>query len=188
MDVKKDISGGDLELIENVHSSLVVTHGSNIQAVISSIVKHFSSQGYNGVYLSLNKPHSTVESILKRHGVSPGRMYYIDCITASIHSVDDDDSGSVFYLDHFDDLSQKSRILEAVEGFALSVPDKKFFILDALRTILLYHEPELVSDLIKDLIKEFQDINIKFIVLTRSGDEREVIDMISYHFDQVLDI
>ena len=188
MDEKTDISKEDLKVIDGVHSSLIVTHSSNIQDVISSIVGHFTGEGFTGVYLSLNKPHRTVEGILRRRGVSTGNLYFIDCITASIHSVDDEGSGSVFYLDNVDDLSQKTRILEAVEGFALSVPDKKFFILDALRTILLYHEPEIVSDLIQDLVKEFQDINIKFIVLTRSEDEKEIIDMISYHFDQVLDI
>lgn len=181
------ISRDDLEKIDGSPSSLIIAHGGDIQEVIASIVGHFTEKDYSGVYLSLNKPHRTIESLFKRKGVSRDKLYYIDCITASIHKVDKDED-SVIYLENPDDLSQKKKILDAVDKFALSVPDNKFFVVDALRTILLYHEPEIVSELVRDLIKEFQGINVKFIVLTRSEDEKEVIDMISYHFDQVLNI
>lgn len=181
------VSRDDLEKIATSSSSLVIAHGGAIQEVIASIIRYFTEQDYSGVYLSLNKPHRTIESLLKRKGVSRDKLYYIDCITAAIHKVDKEED-SVIYLENPDDLSQKKKIMDAVDKFALSVPDNKFFVVDALRTILLYQEPDIVSELVRELIKEFQGINVKFIVLTRSEDEKDVIDMISYHFDQVLDI
>ncbi|MFH1788925.1 MAG: hypothetical protein ABH834_06065, partial [Candidatus Altiarchaeota archaeon] len=182
----EELIGGDiLKRIESSSSALIVTHGGNIPDVIASIVGYFTKKDYSGVYLSLNKPHRTVESLLKRKGVSIDKLYYIDCITASIHSVDKDDK-YVVYLDHPDDLSQKKKIMDAVDEFALSVPDNKFFVVDALRTILLYHEPDIVSEIIRDLIQDLKDINVKLVVLTRSDDDNDVIDTISHHFDIVL--
>ena len=188
MDKELVIGEDALQSIADSHSSLVVTHGGSIQGVISSIVKYFVDRGYSGIYLSLNKPHKTVEKILKREGVKLKKLYYIDCITASIHNVDKDAVDSVVYLDHPEDLSQKEKIMDAIDKFAFSVPEDKFLIVDALRTILLYHEPEIVSHLIENLIRELQDINIKFIVLTGSEEDKSVIEAISYHFDSVIEI
>jgi hypothetical protein len=78
--------------------------------------------------------------------------------------------------------------MDAVDKFAYSVPENKFLIVDALRTILLYHEPAIVSDLVHALIGGLQDINIKFVVLTGSEEDEELIKRISYSFDAVIDL
>ncbi|MFH1835224.1 MAG: hypothetical protein ABH851_03435, partial [Methanobacteriota archaeon] len=171
--------GIDFEKIDEEPSTLIITHGGRIQSVISDIVKYYVDKGEFGIYLSLNKPHKTVESILRHAGVSGEHLFFIDCITASVNTIGVLDSESVAYLNDFDDISQKMKIMDAVDKFAFSVPGDKFMIVDALRTILIYHEPDVVSKLIKDLIYELRDAGVRFIVLTRSEDDSEVIKTIS---------
>jgi len=174
--------------LKNANSLLMITHGSKIHHAVIDILKIVIKEGSRGVYISINKPHKTIDENLTHEKINTKNIFYIDCITALAHHVPHERGGRVLYADHPSDLTTRGVVPMAINQFVLSVPGKKFILIDALRTLFLYNEPDVVARFVGLLIEKYAKLNTKIIVLTRAEDETTLIDDISYLFDEVLEL
>lgn len=96
-----------------------------------------------GVYITVNKPYSTIKRILENGGVNIEKLYFIDCITKTAGGDIGCDEKNVFCLDSPQNLTGLGVAMgEAIRG----IPEKdKFLYMDSLSTLLLYHSSGTVA-------------------------------------------
>lgn len=89
-----------------------------------------------GVYITVNKPYSTMKKILENDGVKTDKMYFIDCITKTAGGKCPT-AKNVFCLDSPQNLTG----LGVAMGQAIkTIPgEEKYLFMDSLSTLLLYH-------------------------------------------------
>ncbi len=99
------------------------------------IVAHLLKQeNTKGLYVALNIPHLTVEKRIRKLGADPSKLFFIDCITASIKSPEEREN--VIYL------SEPSIILmEGALRHGLRVLDgeRNFVYIESMSTFLAYN-------------------------------------------------
>lgn len=90
--------------------------------------------GTEGLYVALNIPHSTVERKLKKMGADTSKIFFIDCITSSIKSVETTERA--IYLD-----SPNLILLEGTLKHALQIlsGERNFVYIESVSTLLAYN-------------------------------------------------
>lgn len=174
--------------IEKAGSCLIMAHGETLKGTVLKVMKHLTKAGYSGIYISINVPHQTIDSLLKKEGIDTQNMFYIDCITALVHKMHHKKAGNVLYADHPLELKEDGTVMNEITQYLISVPGKKFVIIDTLRTLLLYNEPRIVSDFTKLLIMKTNEVDAKLITFTRKEHDEEFIKDISYRFDKTIEV
>ncbi|MFB6166657.1 MAG: ATPase domain-containing protein, partial [Candidatus Nanohaloarchaea archaeon] len=95
-----------------------------------------------GVYVTINKPYSTIKNFLEEHDVDTGKLFFVDAVSKEVgeETVDDD---QVLFMDSPENLTGLSIVVsKAVD----SMPDRdKFVFLDSLTTLEVYNEMDTVS-------------------------------------------
>ena len=153
-------------------SALIITSVENLQSKINKIVHSFDNTP--GIYVSLNKTQRSLERILKKNGLSTNKMFFIDCVTAE--KTRDD----VLHIapDQLDLLST------AIHSFIKDVKGKKFIILDALATLLIYNNENNVAKFVKELT-EFASDDVKIVAFSPKTKGEELLNKIFNFFDTV---
>ncbi len=177
-----------LNKIKKSETILVLVHSHGLKKIVSKIMGYLIKNKFSGIYISINVPHKTIDKLLKKEGLKTDKVIYIDCITATSHVIPTQKEDNVIFADHPSDLRHDGRIMNEISQFLISVPGKKYVVIDTLRTMLIYNEPAIVSEFTDRLIEVTKDSNSKLIVLTRKEDDEELIREISYRFDEIIDI
>jgi KaiC/GvpD/RAD55 family RecA-like ATPase len=100
-----------------------------------SIVAHLlKDEGTKGLYVALNIPHTTVEKKVKKMGADPSKLFFVDCITASIKTPEEREN--VIYLNE-----PSSILLEGAIRHGLKVLDgeRNFVYIESISTFLAYN-------------------------------------------------
>lgn len=174
--------------ILGAQNSLVVTHAWSMHDTTLNVVETLTKNGFSGIYVTLNRPHVSVLESFRKKGINDEKVYFIDCVTSSVHHITHFKEARVLYADSPRDLGKDGVISRAVEYYIASVPGKKFVLIDALRTMLLYNEEAIVVDFIKDLVERLSAYGVKLVVLTRKGQDKELIADLSGFFDFYFEI
>lgn len=171
---------GDIILAQN---ALIVTHPWDMHDTTLNVVETLTKKGFSGVYITLNRPHISVLESLEKKGISKDNIYFIDCVTSSIHHITHFKGERVLYADSPRDLGKDGTILRAIEHYVSSVPGKKFVLIDALRTMLLYNDEAVVVDFVSGLVEKLSGYGVKLVILTRKDHDKELIEDLSGLFD-----
>src|SRR3989344_3867684 len=86
---KKQKSGGkiirDLRKLDGEKCTLVLAPPEVLQDSCNSIVEFLiKKKDYTCFYIALNKPQVALEKIFAQKGINTKRIFYVDCITASV--------------------------------------------------------------------------------------------------------
>lgn len=182
------MASGDVVGVLDARCSLVVTHAWSMHDTMLDIVESLTKDGFSGIYISINRPHVSVLESLGRRGVGDEKLYFIDCVTSSVHHITHFKGDRVLYADTPRDLDKDGTISRAIEHYVSSVPGKKFVLIDALRTMLLYNEEVVVVDFIKNLLRRLSEYDMKLVVLTRREHDEELIRDLSGFFDSHIEV
>lgn len=170
--------------MDTCNSLLFIVETEHLFSVIVEATKDLLARDKYGIYVSLNKPHKTIEKGLKKEGVDTEKIYFIDCVTSLAHDKLSKNRKKVYYAADPADIDDDGGIPKGIEHFTSTVAGEKFIILDALRTMLLYNEPEIISTFIHNLIHILKSKNTKLVVLTPKNDEK-LIELVKNGFDGV---
>ncbi len=134
-----------------------------------------------GVYITVNKPYTTIKKILQDNGIDPGKMHFIDCIT-KISGGEMADSGEVLYLDSPENLTG----IGVAMGEAMrSLPEgDKFLFMDSLSTLLLYRNMGTVAKFSHFLTGRMRTWGLKGILMAV---EKEADPEFTQHLAQFCD-
>jgi len=154
-------------------STLIILPVENLQNEINSIARKYS--GTPGIYISLNKPHSSIEKLLEKDGVNTKKLFFIDCVTAEQKRDD------VMHV-HPTDLK---KLAAAIGAFIKDIPGKKFLLLDALSTLLIYNDENKVAQFVKEVTEYAAEKDVEVIALSPKTKGEELLNKIFNFFDEV---
>ncbi len=154
-------------------SLLIITSVENLQTEINKIVSSFKN--IPGIYVSLNKTQKSVEEILKKNKIKTDKLFFIDCVTSEQTNED------VLHV-HPNNLD---KLNYAIDTFIENIKGKKFLIIDALSTLLIYNNENDVVAFIKKITEHTSKDNVEIIALSPITKGKELLNKIFNFFDKV---
>lgn len=154
-------------------SILIITPVEKLQKEINAIVKTLNKMP--GIYVSLNKTHESIKNILKSNKISIDRLFFIDCVTSEQKRND------VLHISP----RELDKLSLAISTFIKDIPGKKFLIIDALSTLLIYNDENKVARFIKETIEYASEKDVEVIAISPKTKGEELLDKIFNFFDKV---
>lgn len=154
-------------------SLLIITSVEKLQDRVNSMVKSFKN--IPGIYVSLNKTQKSTENILKKNKINTNKIFFIDCVTSEKTRED------VLHIapDQLDLLSS------AINAFIKDIKGKKFLILDALSTLLIYNDENNVAKFVKEVTEYASQNDVEVIAFSPKTKGEELLNKIFNFFDKV---
>lgn len=154
-------------------SLLIITSVEKLQTKVNSVVKSFKN--IPGIYVSLNKTQKSTENILKKNKINTNKIFFIDCVTSEKTRED------VLHIapDQLDLLSS------AINAFIKDIKGKKFLILDALSTLLIYNDENNVAKFVKEVTEYASQNDVKVVAFSPKTKGEELLNKIFNFFDKV---
>ena len=138
-----------------------------------------------GVYVTLNKPFSTMKPFFAKEGINTDMIIFIDAVTkTSGGSVEKTEN--CLFIGSPENLSDISL---AMDQAVRAVPgDKKFLFFDSLDTLLIYNKPATVAKFIHFLSGKMRVWNVKGIIVSLKKDSnKELQEELSQFCDVLLE-
>jgi len=154
-------------------SILIISEVGSLQDKINHAVK--ARAGMPGIYVSLNKTQKSTEKILNKASIKTDKIFFIDCVTSEQKRKD------VLHF-HPTELEEMSY---AIKYFVQEIKGKKFLIIDALSTLLIYNDENKVAKFVKASIDFASENNVELIAFTPKLKGEELLTKIFNFFDKV---
>ncbi len=139
-----------------------------------------------GIYVTVNKPFTTLTTELDRAGIDTDNIFFIDAISRETGMEDVD--GNVSFLpspEHLTDIS--IAMTEAYNGMKDRAPLFLFF--DSLSTLTIYHGFDTVSQFAHYLTGRLRKWEVKGIIMSIEDEaDDELINQLSQFCDAVIRI
>jgi len=154
-------------------SLLIITPAERLQEKLKDIVKSFKD--IPGIYVSLNKTQKSTEEIFRKSGINTKKLFFIDCVTSQ--KTRDD----VLHI-----ASDRLDLLDsAVSAFIKDIKGKKFLIIDALSTLLIYNNENSVAKFVKKMTEYASENDVQVVALSPETKGEELLKKIFNFFDKV---
>jgi len=154
-------------------STLIIISVEDLQKEANGIVKTLNK--LPGIYVSLNKTHESIENILKSNKISTSKLFFIDCVTSEQKRDD------VLHISP----RELGKLSSAISTFIKDIPGKKFLLIDALSTLLIYNDENKVARFVKETIEYASEKGVEVIALSPKTKGEELLNKIFNFFDKV---
>lgn len=173
------------EIIDESKIVLVLTKSELRSMVGYAIVAELlKNKDVSGLYIALNVPHSTVEKKIKKLGGDPSRIFFIDCITASIKPVEGKDN--VIYLD-----SPRLMLLEGAirHGLKMLNGERNFVYIESVSTFLAYNSYQAFIRFLRSITSEIRLYGLVGIIFMLDKELEEVeFSQATTFVDDIIDL
>jgi KaiC/GvpD/RAD55 family RecA-like ATPase len=143
--------------------------------------------GYEGVYVSFQRPEKNVSSLFKQYGIDSENVVIVDCVTSNDEVEKKSDFSNNYSSMDLDALSQT--ISESLKGLK---SEKKFILIDSLTTLALYkssYDITRLSEMLIDIIRENTNENsVLLFNVAEDLRDKEFIKDIVLHTDEVINV
>ncbi|HJH30515.1 MAG TPA: hypothetical protein C5S51_12670 [Methanosarcinaceae archaeon] len=137
-----------------------------------------------GVYITLNKPYSTMEEILKEHEIDPRMIIFVDAITIPSGGTISN-SPNCLYLSDLMNLTDMAFIID--EAIAALPSEKKFLFIDSMSTLLLYNNSGNVVKFINFLSGKIRRWKLDGVFLSLETEtDKEFLSQLSLFCDKTI--
>jgi archaellum biogenesis ATPase FlaH len=154
-------------------STLIITSVEKLQEEVNTTVKSFKD--IPGIYVSLNKTQKSIENILDKEKINTKKLFFIDCVTSE--NVKDD----VLHINP----RQLDKLSYAINNFIKEIKGKKFLIIDALSTLLIYNDENKVASFVKEITEYASRNEVEVIAFSPKTKGEELLNKIFNFFDNV---
>lgn len=165
---------------------LATVGARNYQKINLEIIKHLiEDKNTPGVYVTLNKPFETLESIFKKEKIDTRVIIFIDAITKTTGG-EIEKTDKCLFIGAPDNLSD---ISIAMDQAVRSLPSKKRFVFfDSLSTLLMYNNVTTVAKFIHFLAGKMRIWQVGGIIVSlKKEKDKELIDELIQFCDAILD-
>ena len=173
------------EIIDESIIVLVLTKPEMRSVIGYKIVAELLKEdNVGGLYVALNVPHTTVERMVKKMGADPSKIFFIDCITASIKPVQEREN--VIYLD-----SPRLVLLEGAIRHGLQVLDKErnFVYIESVSTFLAYNSYQAFIKFLRTITNEIRLYGLVGIIFLLDKELEDVeYSQVSTFVDDIIDL
>jgi KaiC/GvpD/RAD55 family RecA-like ATPase len=154
-----------------------------------STIKLLTNQGFQGIYISFQRPFQNIVSIFESEGINTSTLLFIDAATALSGEKQHEDPRCVH-------VSQELDIDELVKAIYLSLPklksQKKFIFIDSLTTISLYKPLSQIMRFSEFLMRTVRKENEENVILifnvAKDLAQKKFIREVAFHVDQVISV
>jgi len=155
----------------------------------SSTIKLLTNQGFEGIYISFQRPFKNISSFFKSEGIDTSTILFVDAATALSGEQQNEDPRCIH-------ISQALDIDELVKAIYLSLPklkgQKKFIFIDSLTTISLYKPLSQIMRFSEFLMRTVRKENEENVILifnvAKDLTQKKFIKDIAFHVDQVISV
>jgi archaellum biogenesis ATPase FlaH len=151
----------------------VIVSVENLQEEVNKVVEARSIMP--GIYVSLNKTHESIEKILRKEKISIEKLFFIDCVTQ------EQKRGDVLHVHP----TMLDTLSLAISTFIKDIPGKKFLVLDALSTLLIYNNEDKVAQFVKTITEFAAEKDVEVIAFSPKTKGEELLNKIFNFFDEV---
>ncbi len=116
---------------------------------------------YTGAYISLNKPYDLLVDELKKEGIDPSKLYFLDGVSRSFGRPLTE-TRNCTYLSGSESVSELSLSISAV----LNAGDIDFIFMDSASTIMIYNSLNTTQRFFHYFINKLRTKNVTGIILT----------------------
>ncbi len=181
------MKSGELEKIRSMKNSVIIAtvNSKRYNETNIMLIKYLTKEiKIPGVYVTLNKPFSTVKSSLEKAKVDTKLILFIDAITKTSGG-DIDKTKECLFIGNPENLSDISL---AMDQAVSSLPSKdKFLFFDSLTTLLLYNDAKTISRFIHFLSGKMRTWGIRGIIISlEEKANKELIDELTQFCDMRL--
>ncbi|PIN86416.1 hypothetical protein COV19_05020 [Candidatus Woesearchaeota archaeon CG10_big_fil_rev_8_21_14_0_10_44_13] len=165
---------------------LATVDAKNYQETNLALVKHLTEEeNIPGVYVTLNKPYKTMDSLFKRSGIDTGMMIFIDAVTKTSGG-DIEKTDKCLFIGNPENLSDISVAMDQAVMALLS--KEKFVFFDSLNTLLLFNSLSTVARFVHFLAGKMRLWAVKGIIISlEKKAHKELIDELNQYCDLKLE-
>lgn len=142
------------------------------EEIIANIAKY---QGVPGVYVSLNKAYDGMAKLLNKENIDLNSLFFIDCVTTERKT------SQVIHIPPVD----LDKLCLAVNIYLHELPGRKFLLIDALSTLLIYNDETKVAQFIKKIIDSSVEHDADVVAISPITKGEELLIKIFNFFDEV---
>ncbi len=128
-----------------------------------------------GIYVSLNKTHTSIQALLDKERIDRNDLFFIDCVTMERKEED------VLHIQPND----LDRLNQAIQAFIKDIDGRKFIIIDSLATLLIYNDHDTVARFVKEVTEYATDNDVDLFALSPVTKGEELLTTIYNFFDAV---
>lgn len=155
-------------------ASILIT--SSVESLQKRILSEIKSLKCPGMYVSLNKSQKSTAAFLRKGGVDTKKLFFIDCMTDAAKS------GGVLHVapDRLDLLES------AIKSFLDGVKGKRFVLVDALATLLIYNDDNKVAKFVKEITEHASSHDSIVVAFSPKTKGEELLTKVFNFFDHVV--
>lgn len=161
---------------------LALSEIKNIDSSITNLIEETEKRKIPCAYLNINRSTKGIITLLKKQGIIPKRVLFVDCISSS--SGETHKPKNTIFIDSASNIDS---IRQMIYEFVDEIEGRKVVIIDALATLLIYNLEEEVFEFIKGLSDRMDDDMTAFVFTPKTRNERFTKE-ISPFFDRVIHV
>ena len=170
----------EIKEMDGQKSFLFIMDAGKLQDNLNALIKSLMGKGMSGAVICLNKPYKSLKSSLESKKVNTKDILFIDTLSSSRTELKPKD-GAIMISNP----SELTSISLAAGGFAKGKTEKKFVIIDALSTLLIYNQPDSVAKFIRYMTSLTSSQGIKLMVLTTESPNDRILPKVEPFFDRI---
>jgi len=154
-----------------MQSKLIIIPVEKMEKTKIDLIKSFKTPG---VYVSLNKSVKGLKRLFEKNKISFSQIFFIDGVNSNTNS----NILSIFP-------TELDNLKYAIKIFINEIKGRKFLIIDALSTLLIYNNENKVASFVKEIINYSQKHEVEFVALSPKTKGEELLNKIFDFFDVV---
>ncbi len=186
-ELSADFVGNLIKRIENALSCgaeilLFKVSSKMYNEVVHEVLRYFTSFA-EGVYVSLNKPCSSLKRLLSSAGVNVEKLVFVDCVSRQFS---EEENGACIYVNSPDPVHIQVALKRAMN---LVNSDFKFVFLDSLSTISLYKSNETLVKFVRQISGKLRTSGFIGLFFTLDGElDHTIYSQIFLMSDEVIEV
>lgn len=160
---------------------MLVSTEDDIDSTRMDILEHFEGgTGYNCVYLSTVRPHTSIAGRLRESGRDISRFFFID--TVSKQAVEDSEQAIYTSPNALTDLS--IALTTAVKS--MPTDQETLVVIDTFDGLLLYNRPKMLKRFIHSMNSRLLGHGATTVVLASGATDPDMVKKLAQYFDHTV--
>ncbi|PIN84864.1 MAG: hypothetical protein COV47_05195 [Candidatus Diapherotrites archaeon CG11_big_fil_rev_8_21_14_0_20_37_9] len=148
-----------------------------------------NAKGLSGVYLTVNKPYSSLKKNFVKGKINFDNLYFVDLVSRRVLKGKEDKLADCTFIDSPSSLTTAAiAFVQAIKMPQSKSKEKKVFIMaDSLNTFMIYNKANVVKRFFHFLILKSRELGCKCILLSADlSDASEINGLVANFSDKVI--
>jgi archaellum biogenesis ATPase FlaH len=172
----------DGEGVKEGNVILLVTPAEKLVETNTELLKwYISKKKYDAVYVTVNKPFSTLIERFQKDKIETSKIFIIDAISPSTTT-----TGNAIFIGSPKELTNISISTTSAIG---KLKTAKILVFDSISTLLVYNKFEVVKDFVHFISSKMRELKITFVMtcIKEMTDEKVIAELRAF-VDEVIEI